>query len=387
MNKMQENLLYNMRMVLNFFISLDIKMQQIQKQLAQGIKTPYQLLMKYIELENLQYIEYLLQHGANVTINSVTGIPIFLRAIQKANIPMVKLLLRYGANPKRETRAILFAVLFAVVSGNLPMVQFVVEELGGDVNCQRLPDLVTPLMLAVPHNLAMILYLQSKGADIHARDKSGQNLLMYAIRKQKSDIILWCLHHGIDVNAKTNILGNTALSMAINLGDWDIVRLLIEDYGADPNQTDSYGENILMKLARNVELEVDVDDFDYLIQFIDDINAKNDQGDTVLHIYLQNDSYVEIVELLVDKGADIFVKNKQGQNALQFAEDMRNEVEIETVEFLTTYFIYQCIDRVIPEQFQAWLLTHDLSHFIKTRNLNPRVFDQDLEILVRDILK
>ena len=65
-----------------------------------------------------------------------------------------------------------------------------------------------------------------------------------------------------------------------------------------------------------------------------DLNAKNKEGDTLLHIAATN-SRKEIAELLITEGADVNVKGQDGDTPLDSAIDPENVFDTaETAELL-----------------------------------------------------
>ncbi len=92
----------------------------------------------------------------------------------------------------------------------------------------------TPLMLSISkrqHNLAKILI--EKGADINAKDSSGQTALFYAINAGDARIAKLLIERGSEINA-SDANGRTPLLLAILKNRPGIAKLLIEK-GADVN--------------------------------------------------------------------------------------------------------------------------------------------------------
>ncbi len=121
--------------------------------------------------------------------------------------------------------------------------------------------------------------IQAVWADIF--EKTKDELLIEAVGKgDLLDVKYQIVKNGADVNAKQNKYygGNTALIVAVYKGYSEIIKYLISK-GAD-------------------------------------VNAKNDGGDTALHIAIFKDKNKEIIELLIEKGADVNAKDNDGETAL-----------------------------------------------------------------------
>ena len=88
-----------------------------------------------------------------------------------------------------------------------------------------------------------------KGVDVNAKNNAGFNALMMAINVEIANLLI---EKGIDIEAKDEILGNTALNSASRFGQKEIVELLISK-GADVNAKDKDGKTALM-CAKNEEI-------------------------------------------------------------------------------------------------------------------------------------
>ncbi len=144
----------------------------------------------------------------------------------------------------------------------------------------------TPLMVALRSKADMveIISLLDRGADINARNINGFTPLMYAAFHHH-ETVAELLKRGADIHAK-DVWGRTALFFAASSSKTALQILL--DAGADPNSQDVDGKTALME---------------------------------VLNIYHKDLPYEEIlqlrkehIQLLIDYGADISLKDKEGHN-------------------------------------------------------------------------
>jgi len=129
------------------------------------------------------------------------------------------------------------ALLQSVWEGDLDKIQLLLTK-GADVNFAG-DKKRTPLMIAVyRRNLAVVEFLVSKGADVNARDSDGQTALIYSSRQRKNatpdnSIALFLLNNGAEVNVRSKKKGFTALMIASETGNVELVEKLLEK-GADP---------------------------------------------------------------------------------------------------------------------------------------------------------
>ena len=172
------------------------------------------------------------------------------------------------------------------------------------------------------------------GADITATDRDGRTLLHWAAScNKRTGVIALLLDHGADVNART-IYDETPLMVGILSDNDPTVMGLLLDYGADiearehgggtPLIRAGWGENsavIALLLDRGADVAAK-DDYDYtvlhtaldwhglgiiekLLESGADILARNHAGTTPLHVAVSSDIDPRVVELLLDRGAEI----------------------------------------------------------------------------------
>jgi ankyrin repeat protein len=138
----------------------------------------------------------------------------------------------------------------------------------------------------------------------------GESALMVAIREQSERVFLLLMtHKKIDFEVKANN-GDTALMLAAYLKQSKMLTSLIE-HGARVNQD---GWTALHYAAASAEAE--------MVQILLAHNAKVDalspNHSTPLMMAIRSAS-LDIVKLLVERGANIELKNQVGMTALDFA--------------------------------------------------------------------
>ncbi|HXX01777.1 MAG TPA: ankyrin repeat domain-containing protein [Candidatus Acidoferrales bacterium] len=140
--------------------------------------------------------------------------------------------------------------------------------------------------------------LISQGNDINAKDRYGQTALMAAAEKSNVEITRLLLAHHADVNATRNN-GKTALVIAAGQGSVEIVKLLL-DKGADANIDSDEGRSALYYAIRSGNGDI----ARLLVAGGADVNAETQRGETVL-MEAAVSGREDIVRLLLEKGANI----------------------------------------------------------------------------------
>jgi ankyrin repeat protein len=148
-----------------------------------------------------------------------------------------------------------------------------------------------------------IHYLLDRGADINVQDRHGESLLHHlAFSGENFDTLKLLVEKGIDLELKDNA-GETALDYAIGKRHEKIINYL-QERGARGDVSKVRDEIALFKA-----LEAgDIDGVRAYIRNGRDVNIKNNDKNTPLHIALEN-NYDAIVKLLLEEGADIHTRD------------------------------------------------------------------------------
>jgi ankyrin repeat protein len=336
------------------------------------------VLMTASRVGNVDAVKVLLDHGANPNAKeSYKGQTALMWAAAEGHPDVIKLLLAKGADPKilsddRDTtlpklpagspvapvsRGGLSALSFAARQGQIEAADALIAG-GSDIN-QKDVDGNTPLVLAIlnkHYDLAQTLI--NKGADVNAANKDGRTPLYTAVEIRNEDwsprpalktddkltamdTIKSLLDKGANVNArltgtvelhkfaqdggdKSMAAGATAFMRAARSADVETMRLLLAK-GADPKLANKDGLTALLTAAGVSWAEKirgdEKDALEAVKMCVDlglDVNAATDRGETALHGAALRGAN-SIVSYLVEKGAKLDVKNKQGFTPLDIA--------------------------------------------------------------------
>lgn len=160
--------------------------------------------------------------------------------------------------------------------------------------------------------------LIKKGADVNTRDSSGRTPAMIATYNNDIQSATVLIKSGADVNIQDNSKNNPFLYAGAE-GHLEILRLTIQA-GADPAITNRYGGTALIPAAEHGHVEVVAE---LLTKTKVNVNHINDLGWTaLLEAIILNDGDIDqqqTVQLLIDHGADVNIKDKNGVSPLEHA--------------------------------------------------------------------
>jgi len=171
--------------------------------------------------------------------------------------------------------------------------------------------------------------LLQEGADINVRDAQGRTPVMIATYQHNTKMVRELLQAGADINIRDNNKENPLLHAGAQ-GWLDILKLAIEAH-ADTSLTNRFGGISIIPASERGHVEVVRE---LLTCTNINVNHINNLGWTALleAIVLSDggQAHQQIVQLLIDHGADVNLPDKDGVTPLQNARK-RGFTEIERI--------------------------------------------------------
>ena len=274
----------------------------------------------------------LIERGADVHARSKAGSTPLLLTARKGDVKTTQILLNAGADVNEAGPGGLTVLMIATMRGHTTYAAFLLDQ-GANPN---LGPGFTPLHWAAGE---WPTELTDATNGIIADDNEWSPL--GGLRGQaKLDSVKTLLAHGADPNLRPKtepkygdgigesagpVAEATPFLLAAMAGNAGVMRLLAAG-GADPLAVTSRKETALILATSNARsAEYRMPESSYLeaatltLELGADLNAVNAAGDTALHIAVLRGSTV-FVQLLVDRGANVNVKNKNGWTPLTIAE-------------------------------------------------------------------
>jgi ankyrin repeat protein len=232
--------------------------------------------------------------------------------------------------------------------GHIDIVKHLIENFNSVTNINIQDDVKkkTPLHIACENgHVQIVKYLLSKGVNIYILDSKGNTSLQCSVvsnqkDENKREEIVKCLIDEIILKRKKKKNGIISFSCYSNnygyetLRNKKIARMLIENEIIDSDCKDKRGLTLLHDLCMDLDSKENLEFMKYLVEDNNvDINALDAMKNTALHSNLlhdENDSG-ETIKYLVDKGADLSIKNEDGNTVLFIAAYRQN---INAVKYL-----------------------------------------------------
>ncbi|CEJ87161.1 hypothetical protein VHEMI04323 [[Torrubiella] hemipterigena] len=332
---------------------------------------------------HIKVLKVLLENDADINSTSRNGETALFRACLKGNLDIVRVLIEYGASTSLAKKNGRTPLHIASEHGYTEVAKTLLNN-GAAVDAL---DLIgsTPLHVASANgHLAVVELLINSGADANITDRDGESPLAYAVTGEHFEIaqrlfdgfINWntldtndlplinlaayighveTVHRFIDlggdisataVKDHTPLLsasagghvelarllvqncshidatgedGCTALYLASERGNVELVKMLLEN-NADINIAHKNGFSVLHAACRNSSLDVVKVLLDYGI----DINVSHDLIGRASPIFVASMAgHCELIQLLIDKGADISAMDNEGNVPLHFASSFQ----------------------------------------------------------------
>lgn len=320
-------------------------------------------LMWAVAAQHPAIVHLLIEGGADVKASTTKGYTALLYAARNGDIDLAKQLLAVGAGVDDRGSDRPHALPFAIASGQVEFALFLIKQgadpngawmngvtalhaAAGDLemwlrdwNRQQGPDAVSGRKLTLSDRLRLVNALLERGADPNSRIKTSALVMSYIATPRRGAFHAFACGAG-DLRGATPLWvaaystsgpeAHYLSGLPLPESSGDIVRALLAA-GADPHLTTSDGTTPLMAAAgigrgmykpelvrgdRAPEAEAAVL---ALLEAGADVDAVNEADFTALHGAAHR-GFNEVIQILVEHGADLDKRDYRGRTAYRIAE-------------------------------------------------------------------
>jgi ankyrin repeat protein len=203
-------------------------------------------------IDCLDYVQCLLQNGANVNGRGTNGTTHLMSTYSNTDLQIATLLVNSGANVNDKDDQGVTALFYASSNGNLNLVQFLHKN-GADISIESNAR-STALTVAHQH-ISVMTYLVGNGADVNHKSGDNRTVLFNSCLYGNYDTALYLIEKGAEINTTEESIPLTPLHIAAFMGHEEIVKLLLV-FNADITVTNISGNTAIVSVVANNNLEI-----------------------------------------------------------------------------------------------------------------------------------
>ncbi len=271
-------------------------------------------------LKDMALIEYFISKGATINDTDDNGNGLFNYATKGGNIEMLKLLISNGL-PYKEGNAMLFASQGTRGSQNTIEVYRFLKQQGVSANVIGREGQNPLHAIAWKNkNIEIFKFFMDEGVDVNLQDNEGRSPFMNAVNGNTLEVVKFLMPHASDINTKDR-KGRTALAMAVSRNSTSVVAFLLEN-GADTHSIDKEGNTIMVDLLNTFGSKKDPEAFEKKLKLLTakglDLTLSQAKGNTLYHLAIEKNN-LDLLKRIYQFGVDVNAKNKDGISPLHLA--------------------------------------------------------------------
>lgn len=260
---------------------------------------------------NLEIVNYLIDKGADVNYKDSYGESVIAFASTgNKNIEVFEALFQKGIDPKSKHTDGKNLIMYAIAGDtDLKVTEYFISK---GISLDDKDDFGRTVAdyAARYGNLEIIDKLIEKG--VHPTDHALFMATLGSRQKQNGKEVYQQLISKYKLNpAAVNPEGETLLHILVRRANKEVIDYIATQANIDFAKSDKQGNTILMNAAAVAAQDASI--IDLLLTKADNINAKNENGETALSQAVATGSPA-IVNLLIKKGADATIKDNDGNN-------------------------------------------------------------------------
>ena len=260
--------------------------------------------------------------GADPSMKDSKGICPLMVASQEGHLEFVEFLLDAGANIKQQNDMGRTSLFFAVTNNHLEVAKLLCRS--DIVNMTDKDGASVGIHCARRGHTDMLQFLCEAKLDVNIEDKNSRTALMGAAQHGGTECVEILLKNGAITNHQSES-GATALLIAASFSHTDVINCLTK--AEDINLCDKAGRSPLLVCCSKGEVEI----VKNMSEVGADVNHQNGNGMSSLMVAVCQ-SNVQLVEFLVRNKANKYLKSKYGLTAMDFAHMFKDKTIIQFLQ-------------------------------------------------------
>ena len=280
-------------------------------------------------------VRYLIEQGADIKAKDISGSTALHEAMRYGRPDIAVILLDAGADINARDSIGKTPLLIITPEKNRQEMYRLLLSRNAQANItDTFGDNALHIATMTKTEVAVLKELSERAADINGRNKKGVTPLAQAVERRNTAHIGFFASRGADIHAE-DIDGNTPFTRALE-ANLDIIKLLIN--ASTVNTRDSLG-NTPLHIA--VFKQAAPEYIRFLLDSGAEINARNRNGDSPLYTAVRQNSRLT-GEMLLARGADVFATNTANYSPLRLALSAGGEV----LDWLLTSEVIKAFDGI-----------------------------------------
>ena len=289
----------------------------------------------------------------NAFIDEAKKISFLHKYIKTNNIPAVKWLLENQANPYTEDEHNLPAFFYFIHSGAASKLFYLLDEHNVDFGFKNSQGRMVLQDIVINGDIPLYNRVIQKVKKPFSLDNYGKNILFDAISSGDKDTMKLVFDNE-EANLDIQDKNRDSLLHFVKYGDLNLIEFLLKKH-VSPTLQDLQGKNIIFYLSERIEksdsnfkIKYMTELINYALEVKDTLSQKDKDGNNALMSFLntlqqplskydQKQFLADLITQFIDSGVDINEKNHEGNNALLISVEKN---DIDTVAIL----IEKCAD-------------------------------------------
>lgn len=265
------------------------------------------------ENRSLAIIKMLLDAGADVSFTLRNGTTAQHYAVESQSLEIVKELASRGANANALNAQNVTPLSLACNNGYVQIVTTLLRNINRE-ECQDYLDILLVEMVKQNRCLEIIQALLQAGANPHGRSELGSSPLFFAVENKALATVKELLKYGAQA-LEDHGDGITPLYIACRLGHEPTVRALIESIENPDERAKKYLSGVFLKIViKNGPLVI----IKVLLDAGADVTLKDGEGNTAL-LYAAKNGALDVVNELLERKAQVNEVSAEGSTPLHKA--------------------------------------------------------------------